>query len=218
MSGIFARTYFRVTCSIQRNRFECKQRRPKREMHSHIVEPSNKSVPNWIDNWNLSVPSTPIFSNKILPRNVTEKLELRIRSEIRFGPTHRNELFLFEKTQSNIAPNLRTFLPIRIDQFVFIQGAVDIILWLWKMSKNIRWVDLSYGYWKSSTCKIDPKASNAFEQFSSVFVTSKSLSNAPFVSFIRKYKIPISVSTSILSLVILPIKFLIQCRTGFYIH
>lgn len=53
------------------------------------------------------------------------------------------------------------------------------------------------------TCKIDPRARRAFEQFSCDFVTSNNLSNAPFVSLMRKYKIPISVSMSILSVVIL---------------
>lgn len=50
---------------------------------------------------------------------------------------------------------------------------------------------------------MDPSARSAFEQFSCDFVTSNNLSNAPFVSLIRKYKIPISVSMSILSVVIL---------------
>lgn len=53
------------------------------------------------------------------------------------------------------------------------------------------------------TCKIEPRARSAFEQFSFNFVTSKSLSNAPFVSLIRKYKIPISVRLSTFSVVIL---------------
>lgn len=53
------------------------------------------------------------------------------------------------------------------------------------------------------TCKMDPSARSAFEQFSCDFVTSNNLSNAPFVSLMRKYKIPISVSMSILSVVIL---------------
>lgn len=53
------------------------------------------------------------------------------------------------------------------------------------------------------TCKIDPRARRALEQFSCDFVTSNNLSNAPFVSLMRKYRIPISVSMSILSVVIL---------------
>lgn len=39
---------------------------------------------------------------------------------------------------------------------------------------------------KKNTCKIDPSASNAFEQFSCSLVTSNNLSNAPFVSLMRK--------------------------------
>lgn len=53
------------------------------------------------------------------------------------------------------------------------------------------------------TCKMAPSANNAFGQFSYFFVTSNSLSNAPFVSFTFKYKIPISVKISMLSVVIL---------------
>lgn len=50
---------------------------------------------------------------------------------------------------------------------------------------------------------MDPSAKSAFEQFSCNFVTSNNLSNAPFVSLIRKYRMPISVRISIFSVDIL---------------
>lgn len=102
-----------------------------------------------------------------------------------FCPSSSISLYLFN------APSISFFDCINV-QWVFFK--VLISLQNKKMDSNFR------------TCKIDPNASSAFEQFSSVFVTSNSLSNAPFVSLIRKYKIPISVRTSMLSHVILPTK------------
>lgn len=123
---------------------------------------------------------------------------------------YRNEFLFFIKTQSNIVPYFGTFLAFGIDQFILIERSIDIIFWLCLKLKKTKKFNMKnqkfdeFVEWnRMYTCKIEPRARSAFEQFSFSLVTSKSLSNAPFVSLIRKYKMPISVSVSTFSVVIL---------------
>lgn len=139
---------------------------------------------------------TDFFRHEIACKQTVSTHQIEIIDER--DATHRNEFLLLEEAQTNVTPDFRTFLALSIDQFIFVQCTVDVILRLEikRMNESVREL------WAKPivrTCKIDPNASNAFEQFSSDLVTSNSLSNAPFVSLIRKYKIPISVNMSMLS-------------------